>query len=65
MMDDKLRAELAFLLTASLRDQCVHRHAAMAERRAAFAPRPEGRRDARDAEIRVGPVRRGAGRDGV
>lgn len=28
MMDDKLRAELAFLLTASLRDQCVHRHAA-------------------------------------
>ncbi|HEX6041237.1 hypothetical protein [Longimicrobium sp.] len=65
MMDDKLRAELTFLLTASLREQCVHRHAAIAERRAVFAPRPEGGRDARDTEIRMGPIRRDAGRAGV
>jgi hypothetical protein len=63
MMDDKLRAELAFLLTASLRDEGVHWHATMAERRVAFTPRTGGgTTDARDTEIRMGPVRRrGAG----
>jgi hypothetical protein len=36
MMDDKLRAERMSLLTASLRDQNVHRHTGFAELRGAF-----------------------------
>lgn len=59
MMDDKLRAYLAFLLLASLRDQNVHRHAAMVEWRTAFTPREDGATEARDAEVRTGPLQWG------
>ena len=43
LIDNALKEKLA-MLTASLRDESVHRHAMMAERRSAFAPRPMAQR---------------------